>query len=148
MTLRAITLSLLLAAALLAGCATTHSSPIRNGDLAMPVHYVEIVTPDVSGHCAMLAAAQGLTFGDAVADLGGAHVAETAAGTLVGVRAPLAAHEEPIVRVYMTVDDIQAAVAAAEAAGAMTAYPPTRQGDTGMWAIVLREGVQHGFWQR
>ena len=35
----------------------------------------------------------------------------------------------------------------AEAAGAVIAYPPTRQGDTGTWAIYILGGVQVGLWQ-
>jgi len=114
----------------------------------MTIHYLEIVTPAPDEHCEMLAAVQGLEFGPAVADLGGARTAEAADGVLVGVRAPLAAHEQPVVRVYAAVEDIGAAVAAAEAAGAVVAYPPTEQGDTGTWAIVIQGGIQHGFWQR
>ena len=36
----------------------------------------------------------------------------------------------------------------AEAAGAMIAYPPTRQGDTGTWAIYVLGDVQIGLWQQ
>jgi len=39
-------------------------------------------------------------------------------------------------------------VAEAEAAGATVAYPPTRQGDTGTWAIYLLGEVQVGLWQK
>ena len=35
-----------------------------------------------------------------------------------------------------------------EAAGALIAYPPTRQGDTGTWAIYLLGDLQFGLWQR
>ena len=85
--------------------------------------------------------------GPAVADLGDARVAEAPAGHLIGVRAPLADHEEPIVRAYFQVDDISAAVAEAEAGGAEIAYPPTRQGETGTWAIYILDGLQVGLWQ-
>jgi predicted enzyme related to lactoylglutathione lyase len=64
------------------------------------------------------------------------------------VRAPLAQHEQPIVRTYLEVEDIASAVEEAEAAGAMIAYPPTRQGDTGTWAIYILGDVQIGLWQR
>ena len=63
------------------------------------------------------------------------------------MRAPLAEHEQPIVRTYMAVDDIQAAVEQAEAAGAVIAYPPTQQGDTGTWAIYILGDIQMGLWQ-
>ena len=80
--------------------------------------------------------------------LGLARVAEAADGLLIGVRAPLAEHETPIVRTYYEVADIAQAVAAAEAAGAVIAYPPTRQGDTGTWAIYFLGDIQIGLWQR
>jgi predicted enzyme related to lactoylglutathione lyase len=83
-----------------------------------------------------------------VADLGQARVAKFPDGSLIGVRAPLAGHEQPIVRTYLAVDDIANAVKAAEAAGAQIAYPPTRQGDTGTWAIYFVGDVQIGLWQR
>jgi hypothetical protein len=113
----------------------------------MQVHYVEIVTADVARACAALEQVHGLEFGEEVADLGSARVAEAADGSLVGVRAPLADHETPIVRTYFAVDDIAEAVKAAEAAGGLIAYPPTRQGETGTWAIYILDGIQYGLWQ-
>ena len=32
--------------------------------------------------------------------------------------------------------------------GAIVAYPPTRQGQRGTFAIVIQGDVQHGLWQR
>ena len=90
----------------------------------------------------------GLSFGPAVADLGPARVAKAPGGTLIGVRAPLAEHEQPIIRTYLAVEDIARAVQEAEAAGAVIAYPPTQQGDTGTWAIYFLGEVQIGLWQR
>ena len=112
------------------------------------VHYVEIVCEDVDVRCASLEQLHGLSFGSAVPDLGQARVAEAHDGSLVGVRAPLAEHETPIVRTYLTVDDIAQAVEHAQQAGATIAYPPTKQGDTGTWAIYLAGGLQFGLWQR
>jgi len=66
---------------------------------------------------------------------------------LVGIREPLADHEEPVVRSYVAVEDIEAAAKAAEAQGALVAYPPTPQGTYGTFAIVMVDGVQHGLWQ-
>ena len=63
------------------------------------------------------------------------------------MRAPLAEHDTPITRSYFAVDDIAAAVAAAEAAGAMIAYGPIQQGDTGTWAIYFLGDAQIGLWQ-
>lgn len=114
----------------------------------MSVHYLEIVSQDVDSQCAALEQVHGLSFGSAVADLGNARVAEAPDGTLIGVRAPLAEHEQPIVRNYLEVEDIAQTVQDAEAAGAVIAYPPTQQGDTGTWAIYILGEVQIGLWQR
>jgi hypothetical protein len=114
----------------------------------MRIHYVEIVCRDVAAQCAALERMHGLSFGPAVTDLGQARVAEASDGSLIGVRAPLAEHEQPIVRTYLEVEDIARAVREAEAAGAVIAYPPTRQGDTGTWAIYFLGDVQLGLWQR
>lgn len=81
-------------------------------------------------------------------DLGQARVATRADGTLVGIRKPLAAHEQPIIRTYVAVEDIQGAVKSAADAGATVAYPPTAQGARGTFAIVIQGGVEHGLWQR
>jgi len=116
-------------------------------DMGMQVHYIEIVTTDVANTISALENVHGLTFGEAVAALGNARVAEAANGSSIGVRAPLAEHETPIVRTYYTVDDIAKTVKNAEAAGAMVAYPPTVQGDTGTWAIYILNGIQYGLWQ-
>jgi len=47
----------------------------------------------------------------------------------------------------VVVDDIEQAVSEAESKGAVVAYPPTQQGDTGTWAIYMMGGVQIGLWQ-
>lgn len=114
----------------------------------MRIHYLEIVCRDVAAQCAALERIHRLSFGPPVADLGQARVAEAPDGSRIGVRAPLAAHEQPIVRAYFEVDDIAAAVKEAEAAGAVIAYPPTRQGETGTWAIYFLGDAQIGLWQR
>ena len=98
--------------------------------------------------CAALERVLGVSFGSSVADLGQARVAETPGGTRIGVRAPLAEHEKPTIRAYLAVDDIAKAIQAAEAAGGQVAYPPTKQGDTGTWAIYFLGDVQMGLWQR
>ena len=138
---------LIAAVALLTGCGTSEE-PEQKGQTNMRVHYLEIVCHDVAAQCAALERVHGLSFGPAVADLGQARVAEAPNGSLIGVRAPLAQHEQPIIRTYLEVEDIEKAVEEAEAAGAMIAYPPTRQGDTGTWAIYILGDVQIGLWQR
>ena len=131
----------------LAGLVLAASNSQAQAASSMEVHYVEIVTTDAARACESLAQVHGLEFGEPNPDLGNARVATTAAGSLIGVRAPLAEHETPIVRTYFAVDDISEAVKAAEAAGGMIAYPPTRQGETGTWAIYILDGIQYGLWQ-
>ena len=114
----------------------------------MSIHYLEIVSEDVDALAAFYERVHGLAFGPADPDLGQARVATRPDGSLVGIRKPLAAHEQPIMRVYIAVEDIEQAVKKAEAAGATVAYPPTRQGQRGTFAIVFQGGVQHGLWQR
>ena len=114
----------------------------------MVVHYIEIVTNDVDGMLKLYGQSHGLSFGPADADLGHARVASRSDGTLVGVREPLASHETPTMRTYLAVDDIYEAVKCAEDVGATVAYPPTRQGSAGMFAIVIHDDVQHGLWQK
>jgi predicted enzyme related to lactoylglutathione lyase len=114
----------------------------------MGVHYLEIVSDDVDTLTALYQGMHGLSFGPPDADLGEARVATGADGTLVGIRKPLAAHEQPIMRTYLAVEDIQQAVKKAEEHGAMVAYSATRQGKRGTFAIVIQGDVQHGLWQR
>jgi predicted enzyme related to lactoylglutathione lyase len=114
----------------------------------MSVHYLEIVSNDVDAQAGLYQRMHGLAFGPPDPDLGQARVATRPDGTLVGIRKPLAAHEHPIVRTYLEVADIQQAAKQAEDAGALVAYPPTRQGARGTFAIVIQGGVQHGLWQR
>jgi len=119
-----------------------------HGDQMVGIHYLEIVTRNVDSACALYEALHGLSFGPPDPDLGGARVAEWPDGSLVGIRAPLAEHESPIVRTYVAVDDIEQAAKAAEERGATLAYPPTRQGERGTFAIFFEGDVQHGLWQR
>lgn len=114
----------------------------------MTVHYLEIVSNDVDTLTALYQRVHGLSFGLPDADLGQARVATRADGTLVGIRKPLAAHEQPIMRTYLAVEDTHQAVKNAEDSGAAIAYPPTRQGQRGTFAIVIQGDVQHGLWQR
>lgn len=64
----------------------------------MQIHYLEIVTNDVDEVCATYGAAHGVQFGEPDAGLGHARTAPLPGGGLVGVRAPLRATEEPVVR--------------------------------------------------
>jgi predicted enzyme related to lactoylglutathione lyase len=114
----------------------------------MAVHYLEIVTNDVGASVALYERVHGMSFGSPDPDLGDARVATPADGPLVGIRKPLAAHEQPIVRTYVAVEDIEAAVKNAADVGAEIAYPPTSQGQRGTFSIVIHAGVEHGLWQQ
>ena len=115
--------------------------------MTVQLHYLEIVSNDVDTLTGLYRSLHGLSFGSPDPDLGQARVATRADGTLVGIRKPLAAHEQPIIRTYLRVDDIQQAVRKAEEGGATIAYPPTRQGQRGTFAIVIQGAVEHGLWQ-
>ena len=112
------------------------------------VHLLEIVCNETKAQIAALEQIHGLSFGPEVPEMGMARMAKTPDGSFIGVRAPLADHEQPITRTYIAVDDIEKAVEAVKANGGMVAYPPTKQGDTGTWAVYILDGVQMGLWQR
>lgn len=114
----------------------------------MQVEYLEIVTPDVDATCATLAEIHGVTFGEPIAELGNARTTELSGGGRMSVRAPMAEHETPVVRPYVLVEDIQTAVQAAEAGGAMIAHPPMELPGQGTFAIYIQGGIHHGLWQR
>ncbi len=114
----------------------------------MSVRYVEIVSNDADSLVGLYSSLHDLSFDPPDPDLGQARVASQGDGTLVGIRKPLAAHEQPIMRSYLEVTDIQSAVKRAEERGAVVAYPPTQQGRRGIFAIVIYGEVQHGLWQR
>jgi len=113
----------------------------------MPLHYLEIVATDVDATCSAYAAAGNLQFGESVAELGNARTAEVQEGHIVGVRAPMHEAEEPVVRPYWLVDDIESAVAAAVEAGGEVAHPPLEIPGRGKFAIYILGGVHHGLWQ-
>lgn len=114
----------------------------------MAVHYLEIVSNDVDTLAVLYQRLHGLSFDPPDPDLGQARVATQTDGALVGIRKPLAEHEQPITRAYLEVEDIQRTVRKAEESGATIAYPPTRQGNHGTFAIVIQGDVEHGIWQR
>lgn len=105
------------------------------------------MTHDVDEVCAAYAAATGVELGSPDAGLGNARTAALPGGGLVGIRAPLRETEEPVVRPYWRVDDIEAALRAAEEAGGVVALPPMEIPGHGTCAIYLQGGVEHGLWQ-
>ena len=113
----------------------------------MQIHYLEIVTPDVEETCAALARLHGVAFGAPEAGLGNARTARLGDGGTVGVRAPMHETEEPVVRPYLLVADIEAAAKAAEASGGSIAHPPLEIPGHGTFAIYFQGGIQYGLWQ-
>ena len=113
----------------------------------MKIQYLEIVTKEVDAVCTAYASAHKVQFGEPDAGLGNARTAALSGGGLVGVRAPLRESEEPVVRPYWLVDDIDAAVAAAVQAGGEVAHPPMEIPGHGTFAIYLQGGNDHGLWQ-
>ena len=113
----------------------------------MRLHYLEVVATDVDAVCSAYAAANDLQFGEPVAELGNARTARVEEGYVVGVRARMHESEEPVVRPYWLVDDIESAVAAAVGSGAQVAHPPLGIPGRGTIAIDILGGVHHGLWQ-
>ena len=133
------------------GCAGNVSDPAPQPNHAkgtMQTYYLEIVSPDVDEVCGAYAAAYGVEFGDPEPALGNARTAPLSGGGLVGVRAPLRASEQPVVRPYWLVPDIDSAVAAAVEAGAQLALPALEIPGHGRCAIYILGGVEHGIWER
>ena len=114
---------------------------------SMQVHYLEFVTPDVDATCSTLEKLHGVTFAEPDATLGNARTAALNNGGRIGVRAPMRETEEPVVRTYLLVDDIEAAVESAGANGGEIAMPATEVPGGGRFAIYLQGGNQFGLWQ-
>jgi len=127
----------------------THDLPDEtpHGEGIMRIHYIEIVTTEVDAVCGAYAAMDGVLFGEPDRLLGNARTAALPGGGLVGVRAPMHESEEPVVRPYWLVTDIEASVAAAVEAGAEVAHPPLEIPGHGTFAIYIQGGVHHGLWQ-
>lgn len=113
----------------------------------MQIQYLEIVTPDVDSVCSNYEQVHGVRFGEAVEALGNARTAALANGGMIGVRAPMSDSEEPVVRPYMLVDDAEAAVQTAQAAGGEVALPAMAIPGHCTFAIWFQGGIQHAVWQ-
>jgi len=114
----------------------------------LKVQYLEIVTSSVKETCDALAEAHGVVFSEPIAEFGNARTADLTDGGRIGVRAPMRDTEKPVVRPYVLVDDIKAAVKAAEKAGAKVALPPMEiPGGHGTFSIYILGGIEHGLWQ-
>ncbi|MEM1353695.1 MAG: hydroxylase [Planctomycetota bacterium] len=113
----------------------------------MKVHYLEVVTPEPEALCAQYAAIYDVAFSEPIANLGGARTAGLSGGGMLGIRGPLRETETPVVRPYIAVDDIEAAVKSATEAGAKVALPPMPLPGYGTCAVVIQGGIECGFWQ-
>ncbi len=113
----------------------------------MHIRYLEIVANDVDTVCAIYSTLYAVSFCEGESVLGGARTAALPGGGMVGVRAPLHESEEPVVRPYLLVDDIELAVSKAVEAGAEIAHPPLELPGHGTFAILLQGGIQSGLWQ-
>jgi predicted enzyme related to lactoylglutathione lyase len=113
----------------------------------MEIHYLEVVTPDVDAVCATYSQSLGVTFSEPEAGLGNARTAALGNGGMIGVRAPMHEAEEPVVRPYWLVDDIEAATKAAVDGGGEIAHPPMEIPGHGTFAIYIQGGIHHGLWQ-
>jgi predicted enzyme related to lactoylglutathione lyase len=117
-----------------------------NKEKAILVQYLEIVTPDVDATCAALEKLHGVSFGKPEAALGNARTAPLTGGGRIGVRAPLRKTEDPVIRPYVLVDDKEAAVKAAKAAGGEIAMSAETPGLC-KFAIYFQGGIQYGLWE-
>ena len=113
----------------------------------MRVHYLEIVSRDVDAVCEAYEMAHAVSFDAPDEALGGARTCALPDGSIIGVRGPLRDTEEPVVRPYWRVDDIEKAVASLEAVGATIAVPPMEIPGKGTFAIFLLGANEHGLWQ-
>lgn len=122
------------------------------GEIAMTVpehgiHYLEIVTPEAEALKDFYSEAYGWKFSEATPELGNAFFTKQPDESLWGIRSPLRETEEPIVRIYLRVADIEKAVHKAEELGATIALGPTEIPGRGKISIYLLGGIEHGLWQ-
>lgn len=113
----------------------------------MKVHYLEIVSLEVNAVCKAYEAVHNVNFGEEDASLGGAKTCTLSDGSIVGVRSPLRESENPVVRPYWLVEDIETAIANVEAQGAEIAVPALEIPGKGKFAIYLLGSNDHGLWQ-
>lgn len=116
-------------------------------EVELEVQFLEIVTEDQAATCDALTKLHGVQFGEPDPSVGNARTAALEGGGRISVREPMAAHETPVVRPYVLVDDIEAAVKVAEAAGGQIAMGATEIPGQGRFAIYFLGGVQYGLWE-
>ena len=143
---RSVGLVLVVVVLMSAGLLTQSRSGVAKEE-SMQVRYLEIVTAEMEKTCALLEAVHGVAFGKAVMELGNARTASLSDGGVISVRAPMRETEAPVVRPYVLVDDIDAAVKAAKGKGAEIAIGPMEIPGQGTFAIYILGGIEHGLWE-
>jgi len=81
----------------------------------MKIHYLEIVSHDVDAVCKAYEIAHSVSFSEPDEFLGGARTCVLPDDSIIGIRGPLRDTEEPVVRPYWLVDNIEQAVSNIEA---------------------------------
>jgi len=114
---------------------------------SIQVHYLEIVSLNVEQVCTSYTQTLGISFSDAVTELGNARTAALSNGGTIGVRAPMHDAEEPVTRTYYLVTDIDKAVEEAKNTGAEIAVPVMEIPGRGKCAILMYGAIQSGLWQ-
>jgi len=112
------------------------------------VHYLEIVSHDVDAVCKAYEITHSVSFSEPDELLGGARTCDLPDGTVVGIRGPLRDTEEPVVRPYWLVEDIEQAAVRIEALGGEIAVPPMDIPGKGKFAIYILGSNDHGLWQQ
>lgn len=112
-----------------------------------PIHYMEIVTPEVEGMCDLYAKSFGWNFQPASTELGNARVTELSDGSLFGIRAPMHSSEKPVVRIYVKVPDLDAAVKQVIQQGGKMMLERMEIPGKGIIAIYEFGGIEKGLWQ-
>ena len=113
----------------------------------MPVGYLEFVTAHRDEVCATYTRVHGVPFSDPVPELGNARVGMVPGMGRLGIREPLRPDETPVVRPYLAVEDVNAALAKAKDAGAEVAVPATAVPGQGTIGIFIQGGIESGLWQ-
>lgn len=111
----------------------------------MALHYIEHVVDDAAAAIGVMESV-GWSFGGPQAELGGARLAERD-GLLVAVRGKLSPEEQAVVRPYTRVADLEAAYAAALAAGGTDMLASMDIEGRGRIAIYGCQGLELGLWQ-
>lgn len=113
----------------------------------MKLHYLEIVSHDADAVRSAYEIAHSVNFNEPNELLGGARTCTLPDGLTIGVRKPLRDTEEPVVRPYWLVDDIEQTITDVESAGAKIAVPPLEIEGKGKFAIYILGSNDHGLWE-